>query len=95
MTSVPVTGIRSWIRRGANRDAPARSLELAYLNDGHCLVAFTERSRRCADAEWSRPAAALPEGAPRGLTIAISYGAYRLWSRPGSGTRAQSVSDAR
>lgn len=38
---VAVGSGRWWVRRGANRDEPARPIEVAYLNDGPRLVVFT------------------------------------------------------
>jgi hypothetical protein len=65
-----VGSLRWWVRRGANRDTPARLLELAYLNGGHRLVVYTALAalRRCRMVQaGSRgiiavPGAALPEG---------------------------------
>jgi uncharacterized protein (TIGR04222 family) len=36
-----VVSTRWWVRRGADRDLPARPIEVAYLNDGPRLVDFT------------------------------------------------------
>jgi hypothetical protein len=52
LVALAVVGcVRWWVRRGSNRDAPARSLELAYLNGGHRLVVYTALAalRRGAD----------------------------------------------
>lgn len=72
LVALAVVGcVRWWVRRGASRDTPARSLELAYLGGGRRLVVYTAlaelRRRRMVRAD-SRgiiaiPGTALPEGA--------------------------------
>jgi uncharacterized protein (TIGR04222 family) len=72
LVALAVVGwMRRWVRRGASRDTPARSLELAYLGGGHRLVVYTalaELRRRRMVRAGSRgiiavPDTALPEGA--------------------------------
>jgi uncharacterized protein (TIGR04222 family) len=81
LVALAVVGcLRWWARRGASRDTPARSLELAYLGGGRRLVVYTAlaelRRRRMVRAD-SRGIIALsgttlPEGASALYTAVLA-----------------------